>query len=161
MLSWFRLLLVLLKDLYVAAINLFLNIFFLSLCPLFCIIQSITHQSIILWCKLCLIPNFNFFFFPLLLDSFYFYFQSNYPQSCFTSGYNTGVYSGDFEVSFVLHLLGKRRREGSREIENNNCFSLEIKYSLLAMYTAWIFLGPYLIFPLLCLYWLAQRVGSK
>lgn len=48
MLSWLRLLLILLKDLYVAAINLFLNIFFLSLCLLFGIIQSDTHQSIIL-----------------------------------------------------------------------------------------------------------------
>lgn len=45
-------------------------------------------------------------------------------------------------MSFILHLLGKRRREGSREIENNNCFSLETKYSLSAMYTAGIFLDP-------------------
>lgn len=63
MLSRFRLFLILLKDLYVAAINLFLNIFFLFLCPLFCIIQSDIHQSIMFWSKLCPIPNFNFFFF--------------------------------------------------------------------------------------------------
>ena len=64
-------------------------------------------------------------------------------------------------MSFTLHILGKRRREKSREIENNNCFSLETKYSLLTMYNVRIFVGPYLIIPLLCLYGLERRVDSK
>ena len=64
-------------------------------------------------------------------------------------------------MSFTLHILGKRRREQCREIENNNCFSVETKYSLWTMYTVRIFVGPYLIVPLLCLYGLERRVDSK
>jgi hypothetical protein len=131
--------LILLKDLYVAVINLiyFRTFFFLSPCPLLCISQTDIYQHIALWSKNFPIQNFNLSFSPFLLDSFCFYYNpATYPQSCFTRGHNIGVYSGDSEVNFILCLVGDRREKWNREIENNHCFSLGTKYSPLAMHSA-------------------------